>query len=254
MGDTLRARVRLREKIFGSWLNLGSSITAEIAAHAGFDWLLLDGEHGFSDYNTLLHQLQAIGGSPTAPIVRLPWNDQAFMKRVLDLGPAGIMIPMVNTAVEAEAAARAFLYPPDGTRGLAKLTRSSGYLANFPSYFATESRDLILICQIETPEAVANIDAIAAVERVDVLFVGPTDLSVNLGLLDKTEDPRFQDALRKVVDAAKSHGKAAGVLTTSSEIARDYLNLGFTFVATSSDMLVATLGMRAVAKELNALR
>jgi len=246
----LRERARRGETVDGVWLNLGSTITAEMAALAGFDWVLIDGEHGFSDYASILRQLQATARTPAAPIVRVPWNDQAFVKRVLDAGPAGIMIPMVNTAAEAEAASRAMQYPPDGARGLAKMTRASAYGANFDAYFADEAPNLLLAVQIETPEAVENVEAIAAVDRVDVLFVGPTDLSANMGLLDKQSDPRFVASLRRVVDAARRHGKGAGILASGMEKLREFESLGFNFVAAGSDGSLVAAALRGMAKQM----
>lgn len=249
---SLRERARRGENLDGVWLNLGSSVTAEMAALAGFDWLLVDGEHGFSDYGTILHQLQATARVPATSIVRVPSNDAAFIKRVLDLGPGGIMVPMVNTAAEALAAVRAMDYPPDGLRGLAKMTRAAAYGGNFEAYFAREARDLLLVAQLETPEAIENAEAIAAVDRVDVLFVGPTDLSVNMGLLDRQSDPRFVALLRRVVEIARRHGKGAGILASGIEKFREFRALGFGFAASGSDGSLVANGLRGMARDMRA--
>ncbi len=250
---SLRARARSRELMVGTFLNLGSTATAEMAALAGFDWLLIDCEHGLSDFGTLFHQLQATARTQAAPIVRVQWNEAPVIKRILDLGPAGIMVPMVNTAEDARAAARHVSYPPEGVRGVAKMNRACAYGQSFREYFDHGSKDLLLIAQIETPEAVANADSIAAVERVDVLFVGPTDLGVNMGIPDALDDPAFMAALERVSRAALAHGKCAGILAASAEALGKFRPLGYTFMAASADSAMVASGMRSLATSLRAI-
>lgn len=230
-----RARVLAREWVVGTFINLGSSVTAEMAGDAGYDWVLLDHEHGPGGEDTLLAQLQAVGGTPAVPIVRIAANETPRFKRALDMGAHGIMAPWVSTADEARAAVAAMRYPPLGLRGVAKIQRSAGFGGGFEDYYLNAHKWLLTVTQIETPEAVANSEEIAAIDGVDVLFVGPTDLSYNMGIRDQLDHPRFVEALTKVSDAAKKHGKAAGILVQSPAMVAKCRDLGYTFVALGSD-------------------
>jgi 4-hydroxy-2-oxoheptanedioate aldolase len=230
-----RRRVLAREWLTGTFLNLGSSITVEIAGLAGFDWLLIDHEHGPGGEDTMLHQLQAAAATPAFPIVRIAINEVARFKRALDMGALGVMVPYVNTAAETQAAVRAMRYPPHGLRGVAKINRGAGFGGDFEEYYLHGHERLLTVIQIETPEAVNNIDSIAAVDGCDVLFVGPTDLSYNMGIRDQLEASQFVDVLRKVSDAAKRHGKAAGILVHNAALVPKCRDLGYSFVALGSD-------------------
>ncbi|MDB4881896.1 MAG: 2-dehydro-3-deoxyglucarate aldolase [Gemmatimonadetes bacterium] len=189
-----RARVLAREFLTGFWLNLGSPLTAEMAGLAGFDWVLLDHEHGAGSDVTIMHQLQAVSATPATCLVRIAANEAPRFKRVLDAGAHGVMVPYVSTPDEARAAVSAMRYPPRGVRGVAKLTRASSFGARFDEYFARAHEWLVTLAQIETAEAVANAPAIAAVDGVDVLFVGPMDLTTSLGIPGQYGDERFHDA------------------------------------------------------------
>ncbi|MDO8544536.1 MAG: aldolase/citrate lyase family protein [Opitutaceae bacterium] len=230
-----RRRVLAREWLCGTFLNVGSAITVEIAGLAGFDWLLIDHEHGPGGQDTLLHQLHAAAATPAFPIVRIAWNEMPRFKRALDMGACGVMVPYVNSGDETRAAVSAMRYPPHGKRGVAKFNRGAGFGGDFEEYYAHANERLVTVIQIETPEAVANIDEIAAVEGADVLFVGPTDLSYNMGIRDQLESPQFVATLQKVSDAAKRHHKAAGILVHNAALVPKCRDLGYTFVALGSD-------------------
>jgi 4-hydroxy-2-oxoheptanedioate aldolase len=238
-----RRRVLAGEWTTGTFLSLGSSITVEIAGLAGFDFLVLDHEHGPGGEDTLLGQLQAAASTPAFPVVRIAMNETARFKRVLDAGAFGVMVPYVNTAVEAAAAVAAMRYPPHGIRGVAKFNRGAGFGGDFEEYYLHAHERLLAVFQIETPRAVADIDTIAAVDGADVLFVGPTDLSYNMGIRDELDHPRFVDALRRVSDSARRHGKAAGILVYKPELVSFCRELGFTFVALGSDGGMVRAGM-----------
>jgi 4-hydroxy-2-oxoheptanedioate aldolase len=240
-----RARVLAREFLAGFWLNLGSSVTAEMAGLAGFDWVLLDHEHGSGGEETLLHQLQAVSATPAACLVRVAANEPPRFKRVLDAGAHGVMVPYVGTADEARAAVNALRYPPRGMRGVAKLTRASAGGARFDDYFAHAHEWLVTLTQIETTEAVANASAIAAVDGVDVLFVGPMDLTTSMGIAGRYDDARFHDALGEVADAAREHGKAAGILLLEPSNLALVRELGYTVVALGSDGGAVQVGLKA---------
>jgi 2-keto-3-deoxy-L-rhamnonate aldolase RhmA len=232
---TFRARVLAGEFLTGFWLNLGSPFTAEMAGRAGFDWVLLDHEHGVGGEETMQLQLQAVAATPTTCLVRIAANEAPRFKRVLDAGAAGVMVPYVSTADDARAAVAAMRYPPRGMRGVAKLTRASAFGANFDAYFARAHEWLVTLTQIETVEGVANAQSIAAVDGVDVLFVGPMDLTTSMGIAGQYGDPRFHDALRVVAEAARGAGKAVGILLLDPANLGLVRELGYTVVALGSD-------------------
>lgn len=241
-------RVRRGELLSGGWLNLGSNLTAEIAGLAGFDWICIDLEHGAGDFSELLHQLQALESTPSAPIVRIAANDAARFKRVLDLGPSGVMVPYVNSRAEAEQAAAAMKYPPMGIRGVAKLNRAARFGSGFDEYFSRANDELTLVLQIETEPAVAKAAEIAAVDGVSALFVGPLDLSVSLGVPQQYGHSDFLQAIEHVVAVCRDAGRAAGILVPSAAEIPRFAELGFTLIAASSDGSIVQQGMNALAR------
>jgi 2-keto-3-deoxy-L-rhamnonate aldolase RhmA len=243
----IRQRVLSRDLMVGTWLNLGSSLTAEIAGRAGFDWVVIDVEHGAGDHESLVHQLQAISGTPAAPLVRIAWNEAPRFKRVLDLGGAGVVVPYVTTAEEARQAAAAMRYPPKGVRGVASMNRASGFGQEFDAYFAEANDGLLTVVQIETATGVDHAHEIAAVEGVDVLFVGPMDLSVNMGIPLQYQHPGFRSALARISDACRTAGKAAGILLGRAEQIKETIAAGFSFIGLGSDGAAVAEGMRRLA-------
>jgi 4-hydroxy-2-oxoheptanedioate aldolase len=245
-----RARVLAGEWLAGAWLNLGSALTAEIAARAGFDWVLFDQEHGPGGEETLLHQLHAVSGALAAPFVRIAANEPPRFKRALDLGAQGLMVPYVNSEDEARAAVAAFRYPPRGMRGVSKFNRSAGFGFDFDDTYAHAHERQVLIAQIETPEAVAAADAIARVDGVDVLFIGPLDLTANLGAPGNFDLPIFVEARKRVVAAARASGKATGILLGNPAHVPLVRAEGFTFVALGSDGGAVASGLRQILGQL----
>ena len=230
-----RNRVLAGEFVGGTFLNLGSALTAEMAGLAGFDWVLLDHEHGPGSDETMIQQLQAVSATPAVPIVRVAGNDPERIKRALDAGAHGVMIPYVGNADEARAAVAAMRYPPGGIRGVAKMTRAAAFGQDFNAMFAHAHERLVTMVQIETVEALEQVDAIAAVDGADVLFVGPLDLSVNLGICGEYSHPTFIAALTKVAAAAKRAGKAVGILALDPSNLTPWRELGYTVMALGSD-------------------
>jgi 2-keto-3-deoxy-L-rhamnonate aldolase RhmA len=243
----IRERVSSLEILSGTFLNLGSSLTAEMAGQAGFDWVLVDLEHGAGDYQNLQYQLQAIQGTSAAPLVRLAWNDPILCKRVLDLGPSGLMVPWINSVDEAKKAVAAMRYPPLGIRGVASMNRACSFGIDFDDYFSRANQGLLLMAQIETREAVAAAGHIAATDGVDVLFVGPLDLSVSLGIVRQFDHPNLAAARRTVVAACREHRKAAGILVTKESDIAQVIAEGFTFIGVGSDGSLIAQGMRKLA-------
>jgi 4-hydroxy-2-oxoheptanedioate aldolase len=242
---TFRSRVLARDFLSGFWLNLGSAVTAEMAGLAGFDWVMLDHEHGPGSETTILHQLQAVSATPATCLVRIAANEPPRVKRVLDAGAHGVMIPYVSTAADARAAVQAMRYPPRGMRGVAKLTRASSFGARFDDYFAHAHEWLVTLVQIETADAVDRVQEIAEVDGVDVVCVGPMDLTTSMGIPGQYDDARFHDALGEVADAAQSAGKAAGILLLDPANLSLVRELGYTVVALGSDGGSVQAGLRA---------
>ena len=243
----IRKRVLNGEVMFGIGANLGSSLTVEMIGAAGFDWTWIDCEHGTGDYSELIPQMQAasIGNAP--PVVRIAWNEAPRFKRILDLGAVGIMVPYVNTPEEARQAAAAMRYPPEGIRGVAKFNRACGFGQDFDAYFRQANKNLLTIVQIETEEGIKNGAEIAAVDGIDVLFVGPLDLSVNLGIPQQYEHPRFLRAMDSVSKACKRCDKAAGILVPNLDYLEKWISNGFTFLVVGSDGGSVASGLRNIA-------
>lgn len=228
----------------GTWLNLGSPDTAAIAGLAGYDWALIDLEHGSGDLTQLPAQLTAIQAYKTGAIVRVPACDAVLFKQVLDMGPSGLMVPNVETAEQARQAVRFVRVPPQGVRGAATSTRNVGYGFHYAQYIREANDNLLTVAQIESRTGLENVEAIAQVDGIDVLFVGPTDLSIDLDLPADPLDAAFGAALARVTAAARQHGKLAGALVRDTEQARQYAALGYRFIALGSDRGMVVKGMK----------
>ena len=243
--NSIRKRVLSGEILFGAGAYLGSSLTVEMIGITGFDFVWIDCEHGVGDLSELLPQLQAASIGGAAPVVRIVWNEAPRFKRVLDLGAAGVMVPYVNTAAEARAAAQAMRYPPEGVRGVARLIRANGFGQDFQAYFSEANEALLTVVQIETAEAVKNADEIAAVEGVDVLFIGPMDLSNNMGIPAQFEHPDLEKAMDTVLAACHKHGKAPGILAPTLDLVTKWVGKGFTFLVVGSDLASIMQGLKS---------
>jgi 2-keto-3-deoxy-L-rhamnonate aldolase RhmA len=250
--NRVKRELRAGRRTAGAWLSLCSPIAAEIAGDAGFDWLLIDMEHGPGDYQTLLGQLQALSGSPTTPLVRVQGNDPAVIKRVLDLGAQGVMIPLVGNRRESEAAVRACKYPPEGIRGVAGSHRAAGFGRFSGDYWKRANGEILVIVQIETPEAVQEIDDIVAVSGVDVAFIGPADLSAALGHLGDPKHPDVQAAIARVEGAAKRAGVALGTISRNADEAAALYGQGYQMVTLGSDASFVAQGAAAAVKSFGA--
>ena len=246
----LKQRVLKGETVFGCFLGLGSPLTAEIMGLAGYDWGLIDLEHGAGGEREALAQMQALEATPAAAIVRVESNVRQRSHRVLDSGAHGIMFPRINTAEEARDAVAAMRYPPHGVRGVAFSNRACSFGSNFLPYMEASLTSLLCIVQIETPEAVANADAIAAVDGVDVLFIGPSDLSHSLGILGKFDHPLYRDAIDRTAEAGKRRGKATGILLPKPDDFGFYSERGYTFLASGADGVLLNNAARALVSKL----
>jgi len=231
MAEALRAG----KKVSCAWLQAGSAITAEVMAEAGFDILLIDMEHGPGDILTLVSQIQAMKGEKAVPFVRAPWNDFVIVKRILDAGAYGLIIPYVSTKAEAEAAVRAAKYPPEGIRGIAGSTRAGHYGYKSTEYFDTANRDIFVFVQIETPDGVKNIDEILSVPGVDGIFIGPMDLATTHGYRGKPGAPEMQPVLKGLEEKIKAKGKALATVCNDFADAKAKYDRGFNLITLMSD-------------------
>jgi 2-dehydro-3-deoxyglucarate aldolase len=246
--NRFRHRLQAGETLFGCWLSLGSPITTEVLGLAGFDWLLLDAEHAPNDVLSLIPQLMALKDSPSAPVVRPPSNDAVVIKRLLDAGFHNFLVPFVESAEQARAAVAATRYPPQGVRGVSVSQRSNRYGAE-PDYFNTVNDQIAVALQIESQAGVAAAQEIAAVEGVDCLFVGPSDLAAAYGKLGQPNHPEVQAAIAQVQASARAAGKSIGILAAAEADARRYLAQGMSFVAVGSDLGVLRTQSQALAEK-----
>ena len=247
---SLKERIQAGETVHGSWLNLGSNVSAEIMGHAGFDWLLIDMEHGSGYEESMFQQLQVLASVPVSPIVRTSEASRGKIQQILDSGAHGIMFPQIKSSKEALDATQLMYYPPKGTRGMAKITRATQFGKNAQAYLDALSKTLIGIVQIETVPALKDIEAIATLDEVDVLFVGPTDLSIALDTFGQLHHPIFQQALKDVAESAKKYGKAAGVLMQSINEYEMYADLGYRFLACGGDSVFIMNSANSLAKSM----
>jgi 4-hydroxy-2-oxoheptanedioate aldolase len=231
----------------GLWCALASNIAAEIISDAGFDWILLDTEHAPNEIAGLLPQLQAMARSTATPIARPAWNDPVLIKRIMDLGVHTLLIPWVQSAEEAQRAVAASRYAPEGFRGSAGGVRAGRY-GRIHDYLRHANAQACVLVQAETQAALDNLEAIASVDGVDGVFIGPSDLAASLGHLGHPGHPQVQDAIAGAVRRLKAIGKAAGILAPVESDARRYIDWGYTFVAVGSDQGVLARGTDALVR------
>ncbi len=219
----------------GTWVMSASPIVAEAMGCAGFEWCVVDMEHSPLDLMTVVHLLQAVAGTKMVPVVRVPWNDTVTVKRVLDAGAQTLMFPFVQNADEARRAVAATRYPPEGVRGMAAMGRASRFGTN-PNHYQTANRQVGVIIQLETPQAVEQLEAIAAVEGVDALFLGPADLSGAMGHTGQLTHPEVTALMDRAVQRCKAVGKPVGTVGGTVELLAEYRKTGFDYLAIASDL------------------
>ncbi|ASL85704.1 MULTISPECIES: 4-hydroxy-2-oxoheptanedioate aldolase [Serratia] len=241
----------LQEKCpqIGLWLGLCSSYSAELLAGAGFDWLLIDGEHAPNNVQTVLGQLQAVAPYPSQPVVRPPWNDAVIIKQLLDVGAQTLLIPMIQNAEQARDAVRATRYPPHGVRGVGSALARASRWNRVPDYLQQADEQMCVLVQIETREAVKNLDAILQVEGVDGVFIGPADLSADMGFAGNPQHPEVQRTIDDAIARIRAAGKAPGILMANKALAQRYLEAGALFVAVGVDTTLLARAAEALADE-----
>jgi 2-keto-3-deoxy-L-rhamnonate aldolase RhmA len=234
----------------GTWIMSTSPIVAEAVGHAGFDWGVIDMEHTPLDMMDVIHLLQAVAGTKMVPVLRVPWNDNVTVKRVLDAGAQTLLFPFVQNADEARRAVAATRYPPDGVRGMAGMSRGSKF-GTIPNYLTTANGLMGVIVQLETPQAVQRLEEIAAVDGVDAIFLGPADLSASMGFAGQLTHPAVMDLMMQAARRCQAVGKPIGTVGGNPELVAQYRAAGFDFVAIASDL---GLLMQAARGAITALR
>lgn len=238
-----KKRLKTQQQI-GLWVGLADAYGTEIAANAGYDWLLIDGEHAPSDLRTTLAQLQSIAAYPSQAVVRPPIGSVQLIKQLLDIGAQTLLIPMIETVEQAELMVKAVRYPPHGIRGVgAALARATRW-NSIPDYYATAHENICLLIQIESVTGLENLDDILAVEGIDGIFIGAVDLSATMGYQGNPNHPEVQKVVVDAIQRIRASGKAAGILSTQHEVTQQYLDLGTEFVAVGVDTSVLMTSLR----------
>ncbi|SAL06431.1 2-dehydro-3-deoxyglucarate aldolase [Caballeronia calidae] len=245
--NAFRTSLRERKRLIGCWMSLASPVVTELIGVVGFDWMLLDAEHAPNDALTLIPQLMSLKDSPSAPVVRPQANDPVAIKKLLDAGFVNFLIPFVDSAADAERAVAATRYPPQGIRGVSVGHRGNRY-GTVPNYFQVANENISVAVQIESRAAVEAIDEIIAVEGVDALFVGPSDLAAAYGHIGNANHPDVQAVIAHVFERAHAAGKPSGILAPVQEDAERYLALGSTLVAVCADLGMLRNAAQAVKK------
>ncbi|KAB8191887.1 2-dehydro-3-deoxyglucarate aldolase [Nonomuraea phyllanthi] len=238
-----------RRPLIGMWVCSGSPLVAEICAGSGLDWLLIDAEHSPNGLESLLAQLQAVRGHPVTPLVRPPIGDPVVIKQYLDLGAQNLLIPMVDTAEQAAAAVRAIEYPPRGIRGVGSALARGSRWNRVPDYLHTARETIALYLQIESAEAVADVEAIASTPGIDGIFIGPSDLAASMGVLGEQDHPEVVAAVEHCLRAAAAAGVKAGLNAFAPALARRYLTAGADFILVGADVQLLARGSERLAAD-----
>lgn len=233
----------------GLWLGLASAYSAELLAGAGFDWLLIDGEHAPNDLQTTLGQLQAIAPYASQAIVRPPWNDPVLIKQLLDIGAQTLLLPMVQNVEETRLAVRATRYPPHGIRGMGSALARASRWNRVTDYIHQANAEMCVLIQIETREALVNLAEMLTVEGVDGVFIGPADLSADMGFPGEPNHPEVRQAIELAIRQILAANKAPGILMAAPDIARHYLELGALFVAVGVDTTLLARAAESLAQQ-----
>lgn len=247
--NTFKRALANDEAQIGVWMGLANGYCAELTANAGFDWLLIDGEHAPNDLRTILEQIQAVAPYDVAPVARPPVGDSALIKQYLDIGLQTLLIPMIDTAEQARDMVRATRYPPAGIRGVGSALARASRWNSIPGYLDKADDEICLLVQVETLKGLENLDEIAAVDGVDGVFIGPADLSASLGHRGNPGHPDVQLAIDEGIRRIRKAGKAAGILSADRGLARHYLEIGCTFVAVGVDTSLLMGALKSLAGE-----
>ena len=247
--NAFKAAITNGQDQYGYWLGLCNPISAEILGLCGYDWLLIDAEHAPNDLRTVREQLVAIGNTPSHPVVRIVEANTALIKQMLDLGVQSLLVPMVETAAQAEQLVRAVRYPPAGVRGVGTALARASRWNNVEGYFADADSQMCLLIQVESITDMQNLDEILSVEGIDGVFFGPADLAASMGYLGQPAHPEVVSVMEDGIRRTRAAGKAAGTLATNKTVARNYQSCGVNFVALGVDTLAIAAAARATLAE-----
>jgi 4-hydroxy-2-oxoheptanedioate aldolase len=246
--NAFKAGLKAKKLQIGLWQSLCSNIASEITSDSGFDWVVLDTEHSPNEIPDLLSQLQAMELGTATPIIRPAWNDAVLAKRCLDIGAQTLLFPYVQSVAEAKAAVASTRYPPDGIRGVSVAARASRY-GRVPGYLGKANDEICVLVQVETRQSLDQIEAIAKVEGIDGVFIGPSDLAASLGHLGNPQHADVQAAMKNAVERLTAVGMPAGILTGNEDEARRYIDWGYLFVAVGSDVGLLAKAADTLAKK-----
>jgi 4-hydroxy-2-oxoheptanedioate aldolase len=247
--NPFKAALANGQRQIGFWLSMADAYMSEVSATAGFDWLLIDSEHAPNDLRSILAQLQAVAPYRAEAVVRPVNADPALLKRLLDIGARNLLLPMIDSAEEARAAVAAVRYPPHGIRGVGSAVGRASRWSSRADYLDISDSEICVLVQAETVTALENLPAICEVDGVDGVFIGPADLAASMGHRGKPGHPDVQKAIEAAMRTIIASGKAAGTLTSDQALARHYLELGCTFVATGVDILMFANAARKLARD-----
>ncbi|MDB5554100.1 MAG: 2,4-dihydroxyhept-2-ene,7-dioic acid aldolase [Rhizobium sp.] len=242
--NKLKAALKAGKLQTGLWLSLANSYSAELLGDAGFSWLLIDGEHSPNDLQTIMQQLQVLRFSESSVLVRPPIGEIWIIKQLLDAGAQSLLIPMVETRAQAELLAKAVRYPPHGIRGVGAGGARASRFSYIADYTATADAEILLMVQVESMKAIDAIDEIASVDGVDCVFIGPADLSADMGYLGNPYAPEVTDVIEGAIKRILGHGKAVGIYMANPELAKRFIALGATFIAIGNDAGLLTQGSK----------
>jgi len=246
--NNLKRKLQNGDLCLGTWLTIGNPDIVDMLKNLEFDWFVFDTEHSYLSYETAKTMMQALGEESRAtPIVRVGISDQLLVKKALDIGAHGILVPLVNSGKDAENVVKYAMYPPRGIRG-AGAARAQAYGIKMAEYLRNANDEILIAVQIETTQALANMDEIISTKGVDIAFVGPTDLTMSLGFIDDRWNPKVVESMTKVVKSCQDHGKSPGIMAVSVEEARKWIDLGFKFVSLASDAKLLVSGAKSFLK------
>ena len=248
--NTLKEKLDQKEAAFGTWIMTNSLDNAEILGHTGADFIMIDAEHGSMDIETAGKMVSVIRGTQATPLLRVAGNEKSLIKKGLDTGADGVMIPMVNTKEEAEQAVRYSKYPPIGDRGIGagRAVLFGAGAADYEDYYAQANDEVLVIVQIEHYTAVENIEEILSVPNIDIAFVGPYDLSTSMGLQGQLNHPEIQKSCKKVIEACEKHNVIPGIMTWTDGI-EQHRNMGFKFLLGGIDGAILYNGVKQLVNE-----
>ena len=253
--NPLKARLKDGPALAGCWSHLVSPIAAEVVALCGYDFVLIDNEHGPASLSDATSIMQAVASTGVATMMRVPWNDHVYIKRALDTGIEGVMIPAVEDGAAGLRAVAACRYPPEGIRGVAyAVTRAADYGLKLAEYAEKANDNLVVMCQVETAKTVDNIAEIGSLDGIDVLFIGPFDLSASLGKAGRFDDPEVADTLARAEASILATGKAMGGICRPDDSAEAMLARGYSLLITNSDATLLRDAARAEVEALDKVR